>query len=169
MISQISSNVFQLYFDTFGSTVYVLKLEKNILIDTSSKDNKEELVNDLKQLNLKPENINFVILTHSHWDHNGNLNLFKNASIITNENLNQLPETIKPIKTPGHTKDSLCFLYKDILFSGDTIFHDNGRGRTDLPGGSENQIQESIKKIKTLKYNILCPGHIWVYPGKNNF
>ena len=161
MISKISPNVSQLYFDTFGSTVYVLKLKnQNILIDTSSKENKLELLEDLKQLNLKQEEINFVILTHSHWDHNGNLNLFKNANIITNENLNQLPETIKSIKTPGHTKDSLCFLYKDILFSVDTIFHEEGRGRTDLPGGSENQIQESIKKLKTLKYNILCPGHI---------
>jgi glyoxylase-like metal-dependent hydrolase (beta-lactamase superfamily II) len=67
---------------------------------------------------------------------------------------------IKSIKTPGHTQDSLCFLYKDILFSGDTIFHNQGRGRTDLPGGDEEQIQKSIKKLKTLKYKILCPGHI---------
>ena len=160
MISKISPNVSQLYFDTFGSVVYVLKLEKNILIDTSSKDNREELIKDLNELKLKPESIDIVILTHSHWDHNGNLSIFKNAKIITNENLFDLPSIIKPIKTPGHTKDSLCFLYKDILFSGDTIFHEDGRGRTDLEGGNEKQIQESIKKLKTLKYNILCPGHI---------
>lgn len=160
MKTKISSNVSQLYFDTFGSTVYVLKLEKNILIDTSSEDNKEELIKDLKQLNLEPEDINIVILTHSHWDHTGNINLFKNAKVVTSDNLSSLPSIIKPIKTPGHTKDSLCFLYKDILFSGDTIFNEGGRGRTDLPGGNEKQIQESIKKLKTIKYNILCPGHI---------
>jgi len=160
MIHQISKNVFQLYFDTFGSTVYILKLEKNIIIDTSSENNREELINDLKELKLKPEDIDIVILTHNHWDHIGNLNLFKNAKIINNKNLNQLPEIIKPIKTPGHSQDSLCFLYKDLLFSGDTIFHGQGRGRTDLPGGNEKQIQESIEKLKTIKYNILCPGHI---------
>ncbi len=159
MISQISKNVFQLYFDTFGSSVYVLKLEKNILIDTSSRDNKIELLEDLKQLNLKPKNINFVILTHSHWDHTGNLNLFKNAKIINNKNLNQLPEIIKPIKTPGHTQDSLCFLYKDLLFSGDTIFFD-GMGRTDLPESQPEKMQESLEKLKKIKYKILCPGHI---------
>jgi len=160
MINKISEKVSQLYFKTFGSTVYVLKLDKNILIDTSSKENKQELLENLKQLNLLPEDIHIIILTHSHWDHKGNINLFPNAKLITNKNINELPLEIKPIKTPGHTQDSLCFLYKDILFSGDTIFHNKGRGRTDLPGGNENQIQESIKKLKTLKHNILCPGHI---------
>ena len=167
MIKKISPYVSQLYFDTFGSTVYVLKLHDedtnkliNILIDTSSSENQQELILDLKELNLTLEQINYVILTHSHWDHNGNLNLFSDAKIITNENLSELPEQLKPIKTPGHTKDSLCFLYKDILFSGDTIFHEGGRGRTDLPGGNEQEILESIDKLKTLKYNILCPGHI---------
>ena len=161
MISKISPNVSQLYFDTFGSTVYVLKLDnQNILIDTSSKDNKQELISDLKQLNLNPEDINFVILTHTHWDHNGNIDLFSDAKIITNNNLSDLPSQLKPIKTPGHTQDSMCFLYKDILFSGDTIFHKGGRGRTDLPGGNEQQILESINNLKILKYNVLCPGHV---------
>ncbi len=162
MISEISKNVFQLYFDTFGSVVYVLKLNnQNILIDTSSKENKPELLEDLKQLNLEPEEINIIILTHSHWDHTGNIDLFKKAKIITaDKNLSELPKELKPIKTPGHSQDSLCFLYKDILFSGDTIFHEEGRGRTDLDGGNEKQIQESINKLKTIKYNILCPGHL---------
>lgn len=162
MINKIKRNIFQLNFKQFGSCVYLLELkkDKNILIDTSSEDNREELIKYLNTLKLSPEDINIVILTHNHWDHTGNLNLFKNAKIINNKNLNQLPEIIKPIKTPGHTQDSLCFLYKDILFSGDTIFNEGGRGRTDLSGGSEKQIQESIKKLKTIKYNILCPGHI---------
>jgi len=160
MISKISENVFQLYFDTFGSTVYVLKLEKNILIDTSSEDNRKELIKDLNELKLNSKDINMIILTHSHPDHTGNLELFKNAEIINSKNLNQLPKIIKPIKTSGHTKDSVCFLYKDILFSGDTIFHEEGRGRTDLPGGSEKQIQKSIEKLKKIEYNILCPGHV---------
>lgn len=160
MISKISENVFQLYFDTFGSTVYVLKLEKNILIDTSSEENREELIKDLNELKLNPEDINMVILTHSHWDHTGNLILFKNARVINYKNTQELPDFLKPIKTPGHTEDSFCLLYKDILFSGDTIFHEGGRGRTDLQGGSEKQILESINKLKKVKYNILCPGHI---------
>ncbi len=161
MINKIKSNVFQLHFKEFGSTAYVLKLNNNnILIDTSSEINKQELIEDLRELRLEIKNINTIILTHSHYDHNGNVNLFPDAKIITSNNLSDLPETLKPIKTPGHTPDSICLLYKDILFSGDTIFHHGGRGRTDLEGGSETQILKSIENLKKLDYDILCPGHI---------
>lgn len=161
MINKINQNVFQLNFQIFGSTVYLVKLnDKNILIDTSSKENEQELIRNLNQLDIKPEDINILILTHSHWDHIGNNGLFKNAKIITNKNSGELPKEFKSIQTPGHTQDSFCILYEDILFSGDTIFHRGGRGRTDLPDGNEEQISESIEKLKKINYEILCPGHI---------
>ncbi len=162
MISKILNNVFQFSFRQFGSTAYLVKLQdKNILIDTSSEINKQELINNLKELNLAPENINIVILTHNHWDHNENLDLFTKAETYDNNTIDNLniPE-FKIIKTPGHTTDSICILYKDILFSGDTIFHNEGRGRTDLEGGSESQILESIENLKTINYKTLCPGHV---------
>ena len=161
MINKIKPNVFQLDFQTFGSTIYLIKLgDKNILIDSSSEENKQELIDDLNELNLKPENIDTLILTHDHWDHIGNNNIFTKAKIITNKNTEDLLKEFKPIQTPGHTQDSFCILYDDILFSGDTIFHEGGRGRTDLPGGNEQQILNSIKNLKEINYKILCPGHI---------
>ncbi len=162
MITKIKDNVFQLCFQQFGSCIYLVLINKNkILIDTSSKENKEELLKDLNKLKIKPEEINITLLTHSHWDHTENLNIFTNTDIYDAKNIEKLPiKEITAIKTPGHTKDSLCFLYQDILFSGDTIFHNGGRGRTDLPGGSEPAILESIEKLKKIKYKILCPGHI---------
>ncbi len=161
MINKIKSNLFQLYFKEFGSTVYLLKIEnQNILIDTSSSKNEKELINDLKKLNLNPEDINIIILTHQHWDHNENINLFKNAKLYKYENINQLPiKKFKIIKTPGHTKDSIALLYKKILFSGDTLFN-NGIGRTDFPDSEPEKMNESLKKLKNLNYKILCPGHI---------
>ena len=163
MISQISQNVYKLYFDTFGSCVYVLKLGKNILIDTSSEDNKEELLKDLKELKLKPEDIEIVLLTHRHWDHDGNLSLFSEAKVYSKNNISDLSsenlQDFKVIKTPGHTKDSICFLYKDILFSGDTVFYNGGIGRTDLIESVPEKMQSSLDKINNLSYRILCPGH----------
>ena len=67
---------------------------------------------------------------------------------------------LKVIHTPGHSPGSIC-LYDEknkTLFSGDTVFAD-GYGRTDLPGGDEAALKESIEKLKTLKIDRLLPGH----------
>ena len=66
----------------------------------------------------------------------------------------------KIIHTPGHTPGSMCLLDpKDkILISGDTLFAD-GVGRTDLPGGSEDDLNKSIEKLSNLKVDIILPGH----------
>ncbi len=67
---------------------------------------------------------------------------------------------LKVIHTPGHTPGSICLLdeKKKILFSGDTVFSD-GVGRTDRPGGSEEQLEESINKVMELDFDVLLPGH----------
>jgi glyoxylase-like metal-dependent hydrolase (beta-lactamase superfamily II) len=161
MINKLSDNVFQLYFKEFGSCVYIIKIGKdNILIDTSSKATRQELLDELKQLKIEPKDIHIILLTHRHWDHIENLELFPNAKIYDEKNINELVLImIRVIKVPGHTKDSLAFLYKDILFSGDTLFH-SGIGRTDLPESIPGKMQDSVNKLKHLDYQVLAPGHI---------
>jgi glyoxylase-like metal-dependent hydrolase (beta-lactamase superfamily II) len=65
------------------------------------------------------------------------------------------------LETPGHTRGGIC-LYSEkdaLLFSGDTLFF-MGVGRTDLPGGSEKTLLESIRtKLLTL------PPETRVFPG----
>lgn len=161
MIQKLQDNVHQIYFKQFGSCVYLIRQDKdNILIDTSSKDNAQELLSELKKLKIDPRDIHYILLTHSHWDHIGNLEFFPNAKVYSAKNIDTLTLIrFRVIKTPGHTKDSLCFLYKNILFSGDTLFH-HGTGRTDLPESEPNKMKESIDKLKKLDYQILAPGHI---------
>lgn len=67
---------------------------------------------------------------------------------------------IKVIHTPGHTQGCVCYLIDDMIFTGDTLFYECV-GRTDLPGGSFEQIKSSIKeKLFTLDENIkVYPGH----------
>ena len=63
--------------------------------------------------------------------------------------------------TPGHTEGSVC-LYDPIdgrLFSGDTLFA-GGWGRVDLPGGSAEQIVDSIGRLLSLDDPLaVLPGH----------
>ncbi len=162
MISKLTPNIWQFDFQEFGSCVYLIKINnKNILIDTGSKSNKEELINDLKKLHLTPEQINILILTHEHWDHVGNIELFADAKTYNNSNINELGiKEFKIIKAPGHTQKDICILYDDVLFSGDVIFHNGCIGRTDFPESNQKEMQKSLEKLKKINYKILCPGHL---------
>ncbi|MCM8827798.1 MAG: MBL fold metallo-hydrolase [Candidatus Omnitrophica bacterium] len=61
--------------------------------------------------------------------------------------------------TPGHTPGSICLKFKNYLFSGDLLFS-GGVGRTDLPGGDEDALMKSLKKISRMKKDtIVFPGH----------
>jgi glyoxylase-like metal-dependent hydrolase (beta-lactamase superfamily II) len=67
---------------------------------------------------------------------------------------------IELIHTPGHTPGSQCFLVDNRLVAGDTLFL-QGCGRTDLPGGSPEQLYESLtqKLARVPGTATLFPGH----------
>ena len=63
------------------------------------------------------------------------------------------------IHTPGHTPGSICLYIENLLFTGDTLFRGT-IGRTDLPGGSEEQMAQSLRKISMLPPSTrVLPGH----------
>jgi hydroxyacylglutathione hydrolase len=70
---------------------------------------------------------------------------------------------LKVIHTPGHTPGSVCFHatgLDEVVFTGDTLFC-GSIGRTDLWGGSYEQIIQSIKeRLLTLDDRVkVLPGH----------
>ncbi len=60
--------------------------------------------------------------------------------------------------TPGHTPGSVVFRGEELLFTGDTLF-EGSVGRTDLPGGSPDELTRSLRRISAM------PGNLTVYPG----
>ena len=67
----------------------------------------------------------------------------------------------KVLHLPGHTQGSVALFDESagVLFSGDTLFQGNW-GRTDLPGGDEEQIYQSLRRLLGMKKEIVvCPGH----------
>ena len=66
---------------------------------------------------------------------------------------------VKVLHTPGHTPGSVCYEIEGELFTGDTLF-EYGWGRTDLPGGSDAQMKQSLRRlmplVQTMKFH---PGH----------
>ena len=181
-MEKITDNISKLNVD---SNIYLIK-NINTIIDTGPPDYKDTVKKELsKVIDLK--NIKKVILTHLHYDHLGNFDLFPNAEFFASEQeikdfknskeaatLNpELAEAftkqLKPLKdfngfkilkTPGHTRGSICIYYakEKILFTGDTLFN-NGFGRTDLPTSDPDKMEATLKFVKNIDYKILCPGH----------
>jgi glyoxylase-like metal-dependent hydrolase (beta-lactamase superfamily II)/rhodanese-related sulfurtransferase len=66
---------------------------------------------------------------------------------------------LQALHTPGHTRDSLCFVTEDRVFTGDTLLI-GGTGRTDLPTGNPDQLYNSLFNV-VLK----LPPEMKVYPA----
>lgn len=114
--------------------------------------------------------VKYIINTHNHFDHVGaNREVSEKTGAEISSNLKDGDEvkigseSLKVISTPGHTKDSICLIGQDFIFTGDTLFK-NGYGRTDLPSGSNEEMEKSLEKLS----EIIKPGML-VYPGHGEY
>lgn len=120
------------------------------------------ILNEIKKIGIKPK---YIINTHSHFDHilaNDEIRKETGAEILVVKEGKEVKigkESLKVISTPGHSKDSICLLGNGFILTGDTLFKD-GYGRTDLAGGSEKELKESLERLSKL----LKPG-MKIYPG----
>ncbi|MGH8545986.1 MAG: MBL fold metallo-hydrolase [Gammaproteobacteria bacterium] len=118
----------------------------------------------------------YVIDTHTHADHNSACKVMRerfgvkvimhraadapyvDVRVEEGEEITFGRQALKVIHTPGHTQDATCLLFKDRIFTGDTLLI-GGCGRTDLQGGNAEAQYQSLLKLKAL------PDDIRVYPG----
>lgn len=181
---KLSSNVIKIVSD---SNCYIV--EDSIVIDTSSNALKKEVMEAIKKF-INPNNVKKVIFTHLHYDHIGNADLFPHAEFyasnnakkdnnfildpITTSNFNvelqdieqnlELKKKFNIIKTPGHCKSCIILYYEkdNVLFTGDTYFHEESTGRVDLPTSEPEKMEKSQEIVHELieKHKpIIAPGH----------
>lgn len=137
----------------------------------------EVVMDEIKRNSMRLE---YIINTHTHFDHvlgNEQLKALTGAKIVMHKNspldkdvsvddndviaLGNL--RIRVIYTPGHSKDSICLLVENKLFTGDTLFV-GSCGRVDLPGGDPNELYDSLRRIASLDESIeVYPGHDYGY------
>jgi hydroxyacylglutathione hydrolase len=164
-----------------SSNIYII--QGQLIVDTGTGELENNISTILTKMGLVKNNIETVVLTHSHFDHIGGVEEFKATSKVMahhneHEEIKSLTD-ITPLSltegdlvkggkyifhvyhTPGHTSGSICLYEKKthILLSGDTIFPYGGFGRTDLPTGNTNALLDSIKKLTKLPSDHLLPGH----------
>ena len=105
--------------------------------------------------------IRYVLDTHTHADHFSaarELGRVLNAKVVTHR-LSPAPYAdfrlcdgeilrvgemrLTALHTPGHTRDSMCVVAEDRVFTGDTLLI-GGTGRTDLPTGDPEALHDSL-------------------------
>ena len=74
---------------------------------------------------------------------------------------------LQAMHTPGHTRDSMCILAEDRIFTGDTLLI-GGTGRTDLPTGDPDQLYDSLfgRVLKQDPALLVYPAHD--YKGRSH-
>lgn len=74
---------------------------------------------------------------------------------------------LKALHTPGHTRDSMCLIAADRVFTGDTLLI-GGTGRTDLPTGNPHELYHSLfhKLLKLPPETLVFPAHD--YKGRSH-
>ena len=169
-----------------GTNTYLVGTgSKRILIDASgATDNITDYVELLKKELLACNcSLQEILITHWHPDHTGGVQpIFKgllNGStckvskhvldnrsepdevtkftfITENDVIRTEGATLKPIFTPGHARDHLCFYFEEenSLFSGDLILGETSAKFEDL-----YDYMKSLHKVKTLNADHIYPGH----------
>jgi glyoxylase-like metal-dependent hydrolase (beta-lactamase superfamily II) len=122
--------------------------------------------------------LRYIIDTHTHADHFSaakELGRIYSAEVVTSP-LSPAPYAARHLKdadtleigklklkamaTPGHTRDSMCLILEDRVFTGDTLLI-GATGRTDLPTGDAEMLYDSLfNKLLRLDAKLLVyPAH----------
>ncbi len=89
-----------------------------------------------------------------------NHSLKKDGFLKNNDHFNVGKELCQVFHTPGHTTDSISIKAGHLLFTGDFLLI-NQCGRTDLPGGSADDLHNSIFNtlLKLPEDTVVYPAH----------
>lgn len=170
-------------FDTASSTyTYVLfdpDSREAVIIDPVD-DQVERDLQVLREYGLK---LTWALETHAHADHITSAGLLAelagaktatpadcgistaSVQLADGDVLHFGAEQIRALHTPGHTAGSMCFVWRDHVFTGDTLLI-NGCGRTDFQSGSAAAMYHSLTEVlfKLPDDTTVWPGHD--YQGK---
>ena len=131
----------------------------------------------LEAIDRRSAKVRYVLNTHSHQDHIvGNPEIVQRtgAKVVAHRNVPFRPDRAvdegdaieagglraEVLFTPGHTQDSVLYLFPGHVATGDTLFVGEC-GRTDLAGGSSSQMFDSLlgRVVKLDDALVVLPGH----------
>ena len=145
------------------STISLLKVgNRNIVVDTGPASRRGLLFKALQARDLTPDDIDTVILTHLHWDHCQNTDLFRDARILVH------PTELDYARNPNrgdfavawYVAETLDKARVDLVSDGDSIAE--GVSVIDTPGHTKGHISilagdalpDSGTVLRGLPYNV---------------
>ena len=114
------------------SNIYLILNPRPTIIDTSDSVDRTYIISEIRKI-IPPDNIKLVLLTHLHYDHAGNLEIFPNAKFYAST-----------ASIENYKKSSKDFFFYDISKANDKIL------RSKL-----NTLPREINGLKIID----CPGH----------
>ncbi|QGN07009.1 MBL fold metallo-hydrolase [Halorhabdus sp. CBA1104] len=155
MIDNLATGV-----EGFTSNTFLVQGDRTVLIDAG---NGFDVVD---AISAHTDDLDAVVLTHTHPDHVGNLAAVTDAFDVDVWGFDPTVEGVDreladeatvtlgdheytALHTPGHKNDHICLYGADpgILFAGDLVFENGGFGRTDLEEGDRDLLIESIDRV----------------------
>lgn len=144
----------------------------NIVVDPGVLESQSVLVDALAKEGLKIEDVDLVIITHSHLDHYRNVGMFPQAKNLeywalwdgnkADEWQEQFTDDIRIIKTPGHNYDGLTILVTTkqgiVAIVGDLWWKENHPQDNDPYASDMEKLKESRKIVLGLA-DYIIPGH----------
>ncbi|MCL1983950.1 MAG: MBL fold metallo-hydrolase [Methanomassiliicoccaceae archaeon] len=168
--------------DAYSTSTLIRTDELNIVVDTSRKDMLPMIRISMKQIGILPEDVDIVVLTHTHGDHCGNNEFFKKAEFYVRkeecpDKKNYVPvsgdieltDRVRLMHTPGHTEGSMSVLAeceRKYAVAGDAIpLYDNFAKM--VPPGINYDAKIAMKSIKSIiNYaDVIVPGHGSPFPN----
>ena len=171
-----------------GTNCYILEDDQTNLAAVIDPGDEPELIQEA--LEKEGVEVRYLLLTHGHYDHTTAVpalhRVYPQADIYIHQaDANGAGSTLFPLTgevddlklydegdvirlgdheiqvlhTPGHSPGSVTLKVEDVLFTGDTLFA-GSCGRTDLRGGSYEEIMSSLNRLGQLEGDFhVCPGH----------
>jgi N-acyl homoserine lactone hydrolase len=93
--------------DARSSVTLIVAEPWKMVVDTGQKGEDEQILKNLARFDLQPNDIDFVVNTHSHNDHVGNNGLFSRAEILSPNDWEMIAAGAWVMHTPGHSFDSI--------------------------------------------------------------
>ncbi|ERH11106.1 MAG: Zn-dependent hydrolase [halophilic archaeon J07HX64] len=142
------------------SNAFLVAGERAVLVDVGSGF---DIVSAVRE---QVDELDGVVLTHTHPDHIGNLDGVIEAfdvdvwgydtrhdavdhGLTAGESVRLGDGDYDVVHTPGHKNDHICLYAPEsgVLFAGDLVFANGGFGRTDLPEGDRSVLIDSIERL----------------------